>query len=206
MIRGALPAVVTATIVPLALFYGGSAAAGIKVGIIVSLAWAYLVLGRQAIQKGRMSGLLMITALALTTRCVTWAVHQSTYTYFFVPVVETFAMGALFVTTMVIGRPLLVSLARDFMPGLGERLTHTTYRPMVRHLSWLWGAVNLGSAATSVTLLTTQNIHWFLLFHQASGWIWTGTGLAVSFAYGRRHHKDLFALATAGTKPRHALA
>lgn len=199
VIRGALPAVVTATVVPLALFYGVGAVAGMKAGIVASLTWAYVVLGRQAIKKGRMSGLLMVTAFALTVRCITWTIHQSTYTYFFVPVVETFAMAALFVTTMAIGRPLVIALARDFMPGLGERLSQATYRPMIRHLSWLWGAVNVGSAATSITLLTTQNIQFFLLFHQFSGWFWTGSGLALSFAYGRRHHKELFALVTAGS-------
>lgn len=44
------------------------------------------------------------------------------------------------------------------------------------------------------------------LFHQFSGWIWTGTGLALSLAYGRRHHKDLFILVTAGTPIHHAMA
>ena len=196
VVRGALPAVITATVIPLALFYGVSAAAGMKAGILASLCWAYLVLGRQLVASRRLSGLLMITAFALTARCVAWAIHQSTFTYFFVPVVETVAMAGIFLVTLAIGRPLIISLARDFMPALGHQLNHRTYKPLVRRLSWVWGAVNLGSAATSAFLLTTQNIHWFLLFHQASGWIWTGTGLVVSFTYGRRHAKDLFAFAT----------
>jgi hypothetical protein len=195
--RGALPAVITATLIPLALFYSLSETVDLEAGIIASLAWAYVVLGRQLVRNRRMSGLLMITALTLTARCVTWAVHQSTFTYFAVPVFETIGMGTLFVATLAFGRPLLVSLARDFVPAVGDRLGHATYRPLVRHLSWLWGLVYLGSAATSATLLTTQSTQWFLLFHQASGWIWTGTGLAVSFAYGRRHGAELIALATA---------
>lgn len=196
VVRGALPAVVTATVVPLALFYGVSAGAGMKAGIIASLAWAYLMLGRQLLASRRLSGLLMVTAFALTARCAAWAIHQSTFTYFFVPVVETVGMAGIFLVTLALGRPLLVSLARDFLPSLGDQLNHRSYRPMVRRLSWLWGAVNLGSAATSATLLTTQNLHLFLLFHSVSGWIWTGTGITVSFLYGRRHASDLFAFAT----------
>jgi hypothetical protein len=186
-----------ATVIPITLFYSVGAAGGMKAGIIASLTWAYLVLARQAITSGRISGLLTITAFTLTVRCITWAVHQSTFTYFSVPVAETVGMGALFVVTLALGRPLLVSLARDFVPALGDRLSQSTYRPLVRHLSWLWGLIYLGSAATSATLLTTQNIHWFLLLHQASGWVWTATGLGLSFAYGRRHGRALLAVALA---------
>ncbi len=196
VVRGALPAVMVATVVPLALFYGLSAADGMKAGIIGSLTWAYLVLGRQLLSSRRISGLLIITAFTLTIRCVTWAVHQSAFTFFAVPVAETVGMGALFVVTLIIGRPLLVSLAHDFVPAVGERLMHVDYRRLVRHLSCVWGIVYLGSAATSALLLTTQSIHWFLLLHQMSGWIWTGSGLAVSVLYGRRHGGELVALAT----------
>ncbi len=197
--RGAFPAVMTATLIPLALFYALSAVADMKTGIVASLAWAYLVLARQLFASRRLSGLLMITAFTLTVRCVTWTVHQTTFTYFSVPVAETVGMATLFIVTLALGRPLLVSLARDFVPALGDRLAKATYKPLVRRLSWLWALVYLGSAASSGTLLTTLPIHWFLLLHQASSWIWVAAGLAVTFVYGRRHGKELLALATTGT-------
>ncbi len=201
LLAGALPALLVATIIPLSLFYSVSAAAGMKAGIIASLSWAYLMLGHQIVTTRRMSGLLMITAFTLTVRCVTWVIHQSTFTYFAVPVAETIGMGALFVVTLALGRPLLVSLARDFVPSLGDHLSHDKHQRLVRHLSCAWGIVYLGSASTSAFLLLTQNIHWFLLLHQMSGWMWTGTGLVFSFLYGRRHAKELFAVATSGLRP-----
>ena len=206
LVEGALPAMLVATIIPLSLFYTVSAAAGMKAGIVASLAWAYLMLGRQILTTRRMSGLLIITAFTLTVRCVTWVVHQSTFTYFAVPVVETIGMGALFVVTLAMGRPLLVNLARDFVPTLGDHLNHEEHQRLVRHLSCAWGLVYLGSACTSGILLTTQNIHWFLLLHQMSGWMWTGTGLVFSFLYGRRHAKELFHVATTGLRPSFAAA
>jgi hypothetical protein len=118
-----------------------------------------------------------------------------------VPVAETVATGALFVVTFALGRPLLVSLARDFVPSLGGHLEHVRHRRLVRDLSCLWGAVYVGSAATSGAILTTQNIHWFLLLHQFSGWAWTGTGLAVSILYGRRHARELVASVLEGLRP-----
>jgi hypothetical protein len=196
--RGALPAVMTATLIPLGIFYAVSAVADMKVGIIASLAWAYLVLAHQLRGKRRASGLLMITAFTLTVRCITWGLHQTPFTYFSVPVAETIGIGALFVVTLAIRRPLLVSLARDFVPVLGDRLAHITHRRLVRHLSWVWALVYLGSAGTSATLLLTQNIHLFLLLHQVSSWTWVACGLAVTFAYGRRHGKELLHLATTG--------
>lgn len=201
LIVGALPALLVATIIPLLIFYSVSAAAGMKAGIVASLAWAYLMLGRQIITTKRMSGLLIITSFTLTVRCITWVIHQSTFTYFAVPVVETIGMGALFVVTLAMGRPLLVNLARDFVPSLGDHLSDDKHQRLVRNLSCVWGFVYLGSACTSAFLLVTQNIHWFLLLHQMSGWMWTGTGLTFSFLYGRRHAKELFAVATGGFRP-----
>ena len=206
LVWGAVPAVTVATIVPLTLFYGVSAWAGLKAGIIASLTWAWLILLRQMLLKGRISGLLSLTAITLSIRCVTWVVHQSTFTYFAVPIAETVAVGTLFVATMAIGRPLLVSLAHDFVPTLGEHLALEKYRPLVRRMSFLWGLVYLGSAATSAFLLATQSLHWFLLMHQFSGWVWTGTGLTLSVVYGRRHAKELLALAHAGVSPAVAVA
>jgi hypothetical protein len=200
LIAGALPAVTVATAVPVSLFYAFSAAAGMKAGIIASLAWAYLMLGRQIIRSRRFSGVLLITAFTLTIRCVTWAVHQSAFTYFAVPVAETIGMSLLFVVTLMLGKPLLVCLARDFVPSVGDRLAHSDHKRLVRDLSCVWGAVYLGSATSSAVLLSTQNMHLFLLLHQASGSVWTGSGLIVTFAYARRHAQELMALATAGVR------
>lgn len=202
LVWGAVPAVTVATIVPLAIFYGLSALAGIRAGIIASLTWAWVILLRQIVAKGRISGLLTLTAITLSIRCVTWAVHQSTFTFFAVPVGETLVVGALFVASMAVGRPLLVNLARDFVPSLADHLGKDRYRPLVRRMSLLWGTVYLGHAATSGILLSTQNLHWFLLMHQFAGWIWTGAGLGLSVLYGRRHAGELLALAHAGVSQR----
>jgi hypothetical protein len=203
LLWGAVPAVTVATIIPLVLFYGVSAWAGsLKAGIIASLSWAWVMLLRQIMSKRRISGLLSLTAITLTIRCVTWAVHQSTFTYFAVPVAETVVVGTLFVATMALGRPLLLNLAHDFVPSLAEHLCMEKYRPLVRRMSLLWGVVYLGSAATSAILLSTQSMHWFLLMHQFSGWCWTGSGIALSMLYGRHHAKELFALVHAGVAPR----
>lgn len=195
---GALPMMTIATVIPLCLFYGVSAFAGMKGGIVASLAWAYLMLGREIIRSRRMSGVLTITAFTLTARCITWVIHQSAFTYFAVPVFETIGMSLLFVVTLALGRPLLVSLARDFVPSIGDRLTHSDHKKLVRDLSCLWGAVYLGSATSTAVLLSTQNIHLFLVLHQMSGWIWTGSGLMVTFFYARRHAQELMAIATSG--------
>ena len=198
LIGGALPAITVATLVPITIFYSMSAVAGMRAGIVASLIWAYLMLGRQIVRSRRMSGVLTITAFTLTIRCVTWMIHQSAFTYFAVPVAETVGMALLFVVTLALGRPLLVSLARDFVPAVGERLAAEQYRRIVRNLSFLWCVVYLGSAASSGVLLSTQSMHLFLLFHQASGMVWTGSGIFITFTYARRHAGELMALATAG--------
>ncbi len=116
--RGAMPAVMTATLIPLGLFYAVSAAAGMRAGIVASLVWAYLVLARQLYtSRRRVSGLLVITAFTLTVRCLTWALHQTTFTYFSVPVAETIGMGLPLRRHLGVGSPP----ARQPGPGLRPR-------------------------------------------------------------------------------------
>jgi hypothetical protein len=55
-------------------------------------------------------------------------------------------------------------------------------------------------------LLLTQNIRWFLLYHQISSWTWVGAGLLVTVAYARRHGSELLHLATTGRERRAALS
>ena len=184
LVRGALPAILVATLIPLALFQLALAAGSIVWAIAISVAYAYGVASYQFIRYRRVSGMLLVTAFMATIRAATAISSGHMMLYFAVPVVETAGFALMFAATMFSSEPLVVRLARDLVPhaadGIAER------RALTKTLSLVWTATYLGSCATSLILLTTVPLPVFLGAHTLAGWVWTGSGMALTISMCRR--------------------
>jgi intracellular septation protein A len=187
--RGALPAVLVATLIPLSLFYIALVAGSIGAAIAVSVGYAYLVAGYQYLRRRRVSGMLLITVFMATLRAVAALATGHPLVYFAVPIVETAGFALMFVATMFSAEPLIVRLARDLVPhaapGLSER------RSLVRTLSFVWTVTYLGSGATTLGLLLSTPLPVYLGVHTLTGWIWTGSGAMLTLAICRRRAAGL---------------
>lgn len=192
--RGAMPAVLVATLIPLVLFYIALSAGSVTCAIGVSVAYAYGVAAYQHFRRHRVSGMLLVTVLMATIRAVTAIVSGHALIYFAIPVVETAAFGLMFLATMFSSEPLVVRLARDLVPSAAEDLA--TRRALIRSLSLVWTVTYLGSGATTLLLLTTTPMRIFLGAHTLTGWLWTGSGATASVLICRA--RGLLAAACAG--------
>jgi hypothetical protein len=197
--RGAMPAVLVATVVPLVLFWSALAAASVMWAIAVSVTYAYAVALFQYRRRGRVSGMLMVTVLMATVKAVTAVLSGHAVVYFAIPAVETAAFGLMFITTMFSGEPLVVRLARDLVPGAADGLA--THRSLVRSLSIVWTLTYLGSGATTLALLITTPLPVFLGAHTVTGWLWTGSGAACTVVVCRLRARGLVASLTAAATP-----
>jgi hypothetical protein len=191
LLRGAMPAVVVATLIPLALFYAALSAGSVMWAIGVSVAYAYGVAAYQRIRNHRVSGMLLVTVFMATLRAVTAFVSGHAMVYFAIPVVETAAFGLMFLATMFTSEPLVVRLARDLVPAAAEGLA--ARRSLIRTLSLVWTITYLGSGATTMVLLTTTPMRIFLGAHTLIGWMWSGSGAAASVLICRSRAQGLFA-------------
>ncbi len=191
--RGAMPAVLVATLIPLVLFYVALSAGSVLWAIGVSVAYAYSVAAYQHFRRRRVSGMLLMTVFMATVRAVTAIVSGHPLVYFAIPVVETAGFGLMFLATMFSSEPLVVRLARDLVPGAAEGLA--ARRSLIRSLSLVWTVTYLGSGATTLVLLTTTPMRVFLGAHTLTGWFWTGSGAAVSFLICRTRARGLIAAA-----------
>jgi hypothetical protein len=187
--RGALPAVVVATLIPLALFYGALAAGSVGWAIAVSITYAYAVSAYQYVKRGRVSGMLLVTVFMATIRAAAAASGQ-TGVYFAVPVVETAGFGLMFVATMFTGEPLVVRLARDLVPHAADDIA--SRRALIRTLSLIWTTTYLASGATTLVLLTTVPLPVYIGAHTLTGWFWTGSGILISIVMCRRTAAGIF--------------
>jgi hypothetical protein len=187
--KGAVPSVVVATVIPMALFYGALAAGSVGWAIVVSIAYAYAVSAYQYRKRGRVSGMLLVTVLMATIRAAAAASGQ-TRVYFAVPVVETAGFGLMFVATMFTGEPLVVRLARDLVPGAADHLA--SRRALIRNLSVVWTTTYLASGATTLILLATLPLPVYMGAHTLTGWFWTGSGVVSSIVLCRRNGAGIF--------------
>jgi uncharacterized membrane protein len=196
LLRGALPSIAVATLIPMALFYLTLAAGSVVWAIGVSVLYAYGCAALQYSRRRRVSGMLLMTVFMVTVRAAAAATSGRSTLYFAIPVVETAGFGLMFVATLWTSQPLIVRLARDLVPHLAEDLS--TRRELIRGLSLIWMVTYLASGATTMTLLTTVSLPVYMGAHQLAGWCWVGGGVALSLNLCRRRGAGLLTATLTG--------
>jgi hypothetical protein len=178
LVRGALPAVLVATLIPLTLFYTALAAGSWMWAMSVSVAYAYCIAIYQFCRRRRVSGMLLVTVFMATVRALGAAVSGHPLVYFAIPIAETAGFGLMFLATMFSGEPLVVRLARDLVPHAADGIA--ARRSLIRALSVIWTVTYLGSGATTLALLATLPLPVYLGAHTITGWLWTAGGAVTS--------------------------
>jgi hypothetical protein len=189
VIKGAMPAVVTYTMVPLLLFYSALFFGSVLCAIAVSVTYAYALSVCQYVRRGRISGMLLVTAFMATGRAVAAVASGHTDVYFAVPIFETAGFGLMFIATMFSAEPLVVRLARDLVPQAADDIARR--RSLVKRLSLIWTAVYLASGTTTLVLLATVPLPVYLGAHTLTGWFWTGSGVLGSVVLCRANKTNL---------------
>lgn len=201
--RRALPQVLEATLVPLALFYLALWLLGAKGAICAALAWNYLALVRRIVRHDRIPGLLVIASLALTARSLLALVSGgSLFVYFLQPSLATAMVGGAFLLSVPLGKPLAERLAHDFVPLPPTFVRNTKVRQLFVRISLLWALVSLVNAAATVALLLNVPLATYLAAKTGLSGALTLGGILLSswwFRRGIRHHNVLLKPAIGAT-------
>jgi hypothetical protein len=199
--RRAAPQVIEATLVPLALFYAFLAALGPTGAICSALGWNYLALLRRLWRRERLPGLLVIASLGITARSVVaFASGSSLFVYFLQPSLATVLVGAAFLLSVPLGKPLAEKLAHDFVPLPAAFLSMPKVQRLFVRISLLWALVSLVNAAGTIALLVNVPIATYLAAKTGLSTGLTLGGIALSswwFRRGVRHHAPEAASAAA---------
>lgn len=185
--KRAAPQVIEATLVPLALFYAALAALGPTGAICTALGWNYLALARRLCCRERLPGLLLISSLGLTARsALAFASGNSLFVYFLQPSLATALVGAAFLLSVPLGRPLAEKLAHDFVPLPPSFLRRPKVRQLFVRISLLWALVSLANAAGTIALLVNFPIATYLAAKTGLSGALTLSGIVVSSWWFRR--------------------
>jgi hypothetical protein len=154
-LKNGLRLLLETVIVPTLLLYACMVTVGSFYGLVAVLAWcAFTVMVRLATVR-RVPGVLMLALLMLVGRTSIALALSSVYVYLLQPVAGSMLMALLFIGSALIGRPITLRLAQDFV-HLPIRLTSDQrVRRMFVQVSLLWGVSRLLDAAMSLGVL-----HW----------------------------------------------
>lgn len=184
--RHATPHILEATLIPLALFYGGLRLVGLWGALIAALLWSYSSLLRRLLTRRRVPGMLLLGIVGLTARTGLALATGSAFLYFLQPTLGTGLVATIFIGSTVLGRPLAMKLANDFMPLPESLLAHAGVRRFFHRISLLWAGVFLANAGISLWLLVSQSLATFLWSRTVASLALTGLAVAVSTWWFRR--------------------
>ena len=163
------PHVIEASVIPAVLFYTCLMASGLGLAYTAALGWSYSAVGRRVVRRHPVPPIVVLSTIAITVRTLVAVVSQSSFLYFFQPILGTVAMGCVFLMSLWIGRPLIGRLADEFWEVTPEMAVRPAVLRLFRHLTLLWGVANLVTAAMTLTLLLLLPLGPFLAAKQMSG-------------------------------------
>ena len=149
LLRAARLLVETA-LVPTALLLVLLHTAGLAVSFGAVLAWCVLTVAVRWTLGRRLPGTLVVCLGALSARAIAALALSSAIVYVLQPIVGSIVMAVLFLGSAVIGRPITMRLARDFIHLPAHLVDHRGVRRIFAQTAALWGVGRLLDAAISI--------------------------------------------------------
>ena len=190
VVRRSAPHLIEATVIPAVLFYCCLIAFGLGAAYAAALGWSYAAVVRRKLSHRTIPPMLVLGVIGITVRTLVAIISRSPFIYFFQPVLGSVAMAFVFLISVGIGRPIIGKLAGEFWPMTAEISARPRVLRLFRNLTLMWGALNLVSAALTLTFLVTLPLGGFLAAKQVSAFGITALGVFVtvsrSLTVGRR--------------------
>jgi hypothetical protein len=140
-------------LVPTALFALVLHTSGLRPAFAAVLSWYYVTVMLRWVLGGRLPGTLMLCVGMFTGRACIALWMSSALVFLMQPVLGSLFMAALFVGSAVLGRPVTVRLARDFVSLPAHILGRRGVRRMFRDVAVLWGLSRVADAALNFVFL-----------------------------------------------------
>jgi intracellular septation protein A len=174
------------TLIPLGLFWVLFTQAGFAAGVIATLSWSALAIGRRIVLRKRIPAVLVISTVLLVIRTALGLWTGSAFLYFLQPTAQNFVFALALVGTLWLERPLLAKLCDDFCPFPESLTGHPGIKTFFRRVSLLWACVFLVNGVTTIIVLATQAVGDYLLVSTAGSYSMVALGIGTSLWWFRR--------------------
>jgi hypothetical protein len=184
--RRSAPSLIEATIIPAIILYVLVVFASGTVAMIAALAWATVALLRRVAFRQPIPSILMLGTLGLVVRTVVGLASGSMFAYFLQPLATTVALGAVFLGSVLIGRPVISRLAHDFCPIAPEVASRPAVVRLFVGLTFLWAGVHLLTAITTFGMLISLPVATFILVKTITSLVITGAAIIFTVSWSIR--------------------
>jgi hypothetical protein len=200
----AWPNLVEGKLVPLALFVGFLELAGVPGAVLAALTFSLACIGYRLGTRRRVPGLVILSAVGLAAKTILAVATGSLVVYFLQPTITTALVGAAFLVSVPLGRPLAEKLTTDFCPFDPETASNPELRRFFLRLSLLWAGTSLANASVTLWLLVTQSVTTFVVVKSFLGSASTALTLVVGIVWFRhRMHRAGVRVVFARATPTH---
>ena len=180
LIRHALPRFIEGAVAPVAIFYAAFALLGLNGGLVAAVAWVYGGIAWRYWRGHGVPALMFLAAAGVTVRAVLAAVTGSPVVYFLQPTLGTLVVGATFLASVPLGRPLAQKLAADMVPLPEAFMKHERVRQFFLRISLLWSMVFFANALISLWMLFNESLGAFLWMRTSMVTVLGAAAVAVS--------------------------
>src|SRR5262249_19676920 len=132
---------------------------GLVAGLAAVLGWCLVTVTVRWISGRHLPGTLLVCVGSLCARATVALLLSSALVYLVQPVIGSVFMALLFLGSALLGRPITMRLARDFIALPGYLLHHPGVRRIFTQIAALWGVgrlldagMNLGSLRFGITV------------------------------------------------------
>lgn len=186
LLRHALPRLVEGAVVPTLLFLTLLRIGGQAWAIGGALVWSALAIGTRLALGRRVPTIVLIGLGALALRTTFALAAGSSFVYFLQPTLMTATVGVVFLGSALIGKPVILRIARDFAPVPDDVMAHGHLRRFFLGISVLWGVTQLLNSGITLYLLLSQSIGTFVVARATMGYTLTATAIAITAFWFQR--------------------
>ena len=187
---------------PTALFLLLLNTAGVRAAIAGGFAWSMAVIVVRRVLGRRVPTMVLIGVGVLLGRTLLSLATGSSFLYFLQPTLGTATIGLVMLGSALVGRPLVLRLARDFCPLPADTMGDPHLRRFFLGISFFWGVTNLVNAAVTLWLLVSQSVSTYVVTRTAMSWTLTIVGIGISVLWFtrvmRRRQEHAFLVAPVG--------
>lgn len=180
VVRRSGPHIIEASLVPTALFYCCLVLVGLAAAYAAALLWLYAAVACRMVRHHPVPPLLVLGVIGITIRTTLAVTSGSSFVYFAQPIFGSVVMGAVFLISVAIGRPMVERLALEFWPLTPEMIARPAVSRLLRGLTFFWAGINLAIGATTLTLLLVLPLAAYVAVKQVASLTITGIGVAVT--------------------------
>jgi uncharacterized membrane protein len=174
------------TLAPVAVFYVALATLGLTWAFVSALGLCYASLAVRFLRRQPVPALLLLATALMTARGVIGLTTGSAFLYFLQPSLGNFVIGALFLGTLAIGRPLVARLAGEFCGFPDEVVEHHRLRSFFRQVSLIWATVFCLNGALAIWMLVSVPLGQYLVLSTSSSTLVILLGIGTSLWLFRR--------------------